>query len=344
VSATTLTGPERALLLLLCFDEDLSSEVLRHFDEDDLRRLAEQAKRTSALPSNALDDACNEFIRKMEQPILPRGADGYLKRLAAASHGPERAEVLFADEKPSAPIEILRSVRSSTLSELLADEHPQMIAVLLSQLPRSQAAQVVKEMDEARQRDVLRRLASLEEVPSQLLERASEALVRTMSASGRLQAESSRRPFDGVAFAAGLLNELPGETSEKLLAALESADGGAAATTATGRTLAAKLREAMFTFEDLRGVPARNLQVLLREVPTERLLVAMKTASEKLRDHFFSAMSSRAAAAMREDLASLPPARLSEVEEAQREILEVARRIAAEGRLTLPTGGGEKMV
>lgn len=339
MSTTTLTGPERALLLLLCFDEELSAEVMRHFDDEDLRRLADQAKRTSALPSNALDDACAEFLRKMEQPILPRGADGYLKRLAAASHGPERAEVLFADEKPSPPIEILRSVRGSTLSELLADEHPQMVAVLLSQLPRGQAAQVVKEMDEERQRDVLRRLALLEEIPSQILERASEALVRTMSSSGRLQAEAGRRPFDGVAFTAGLLNELPKEASDKLLAAIESTESGA-----SGRSLSSKLREAMFTFEDLRGVPARSLQVLLREVPSERLLVAMKTASEKLRDHFLSAMSSRAAAAMREDLAMLPPARLSEVEEAQREILETAQRIAAEGRLTLPTGGQEKMV
>ena len=165
---------------------------------------------------------------------------------------------------------------------------------------------------------------------------ASEALAKAIANAGGLEEEAEDRSFDGVAFAAGLLNELPAGETDRLLGAIS--EGGE-------EDLGSKIRNAMFTFEDLARLNQRSLQVLMREVQSETLLLALKTASEALRNHFLSAVSSRAAATMREDLATMPPARLSEVEKAQTEIVQTAMRLAGENRVTLPGGGGgEKMV
>lgn len=326
----TLRGPQRAALVVLGLDEAIAADVLKHLAPDELRRLGKVIEDLGTVPIDAIEPTFETFCRKMKEPVLPVAAGTYFRQLATSALG-ERANDLLAPPKPPPPraLEALRSAKAAALAEMLKEEHPQISAVVLSQLPRPHAAKVLHELPEKLRGDIVCRISQIKELPATAAQAAVEAL-----ASGLGTEESSDEGFDGVAFAAGILNELPKPEADSLLSQLEEA----------APELSPKLRQAMFTFEDLGRVTSRNLQVLMRGVNTETLLVALKTASESLREHFLSAVSARAAASMREDLASMPPTRLSEVERAQREILETATRLAAEGQLTLPGGGGEKLV
>ncbi len=331
--STTRPGPEKAALVLLALDQDLAIEVLRHLDERDVARLARTTRALDGGAAAGLGAALEEFEQRMAQPVLTHDAGAYLRQLAADGLGDERAARLFSDEPQGAPapLDAIRSARAGSLAQVLTDENPQLAAVVISQLPRERAVQVLRALPDERRADVLGRIAGLTEIPAELLALASQGLADALAASG---VSGDERKFDGVAFAASLLNALPSADSTKLLETLE----------ADQVPSAAKVREAMFTFDDLRRVDKLALQTLMREVPTERLLPALKTASPELRDHFLSAVSSRAAATLREDLAAMPPTRLSDVETAQREIVALASRLAQEGRLVLPSAGGEELV
>jgi flagellar motor switch protein FliG len=268
--------------------------------------------------------------------MLPAAAGDYVRQLTAMSIGTDRAQELFSPAAPpSAPLELIKNARTATVAELLAEEHPQVAAVILSQLPRAQAAEILLVMTKEQQADLLGRIASLETVPPHMVELASEALAKALAAAGALSEESDSRDFDGIAFAAELLNELGPTDSERLLGALGEANA----------KLAPRIREAMFTFEDLGRIEARQLQPLMREVPSETMLLALKTASEELRNKFLSAVSARAAESMREDLSMMPPTKLSDVEKAQRDVVDTAMKMSQQGKLALPSsGGGEKLV
>jgi flagellar motor switch protein FliG len=326
----TMTGPQKAALFVLGLEEPVAAEILRHMNESDLRALATQINSMRSLPVQKLDPMFEEFVQQMNEVLLPSSAAQYFKQLASTALGEERANTLFTPEmEPPKAFELLRGAKPVQLAALLQDEHPQLCAVVLSQFPREQAAKILQEMPASSRSDLVKRLALLKEIPRQSLEVAFETLSRTLSLSGGVQMNGS---FDGVSFVAGLLNELPKLESENILLALENTD------------LVPGIKQAMFTFEDLGRLNSRALQLLMRSIPSESLLVALKTASESLREHFLSAVSSRAAASMREELTLLPPMRLSEVEKAQREIVEIAMSLSANGQLVLPGGSGEKLV
>lgn len=333
----TFGGPEKAALVLLALGEDVASEVLKHLDDDQLGALRESAMRLTQTKPAVLDPTFVEFEKLMgEVPVLPTNdPHAYLRDLTTRAFGAERAAELFAEPNVEIePLDAIRSARTSTLAELLEDEHPQVAAVIASQLPKNQAAEVMSAMSPQKQVEILGRIASLKEIPKETLKAASAALAKTLASSGALSKGTARREFDGVNFAASLLNEIPAGDSERILGELQERYG----------KVTPKIREAMFTFEDLGKINSRGVQALMREVSSETLMAALKTASEVLREQFLSAISSRAAQSMREDLAVMPPMRLSEVEKAQREIVEVALRLASEGKLTLPGSGTEKLV
>ena len=332
---TSLDGPERAAMIVLGLDEDVAADVLRHLPEDDLRRLAAAVARLEPVPLDLLEPAFEEFDRALRSPVLPRGGADYLRRLATTAIGEDRVRRLLAPVTAAAlqPIDAVRAAHAVTLAQLLEDEHPQVAAVVLSQLGREQTARVLLALPAELQADLLVRLASLEEVPERAIAEAAEAVCRGLAAAGSVDT-GGRTRCDGVGHVAAILNELTAEDSQRLLAVLEE----------KAAPLVPKVRQAMFTFEDLGRMGARHFQVLMREVESESLLVALKTASEELRGRFLSAVSSRAAATLREDLAALPPMRLSDVEQAQRGIVETAMRLAQEGRIALPGASSEALV
>lgn len=333
-TAAAMPGARRAALLVLGLPEDVASLIVRNLSDDDLRKLAAQTEALDPLPMDELEPVMEEFERRFRDTMPLRNPGEHLRRIASSSLGSDKARRVFDPTMDDVPaLEAIRQARTQTLAELLQDEPPQIAAVIISQLPREQGAKVLLTMPPEVQTDLLARIAVLKEVPAQAVQVASESLARALGAAGALGAEE-RREFDGIAFSAGMLNELPPTETERLLSGLQDKH----------EKLVPKIREAMFTFEDLGRIEVRHLQILMREVQSEQLLIALKTASEALRDKFLSAVSSRAAQSMREDLQMMPPMRLADVEGAQREIVEAAMRLSSEGRIALPGSKSEKMV
>ena len=333
----TPLGPRhKAAIAVLALEESLAGELLAQLDDVELRALSSAVDELDHVPSDGLIAVLEELERALVAPIpVTRGAAGaYVRQLAARSLGEDRVRLLFAPpEEPEArrPLEQLKQARVHALAKLLGEEPPQIAAVVLTQLPAATAAKVSASLPDDLAADLTARLAQLEEVPDRAVLEASESLVRALAASGGLASSDRRSDFDGLAFAAAVVNEMTADAGDALLGRVADLDEQAAA----------RVREAMFTFEDLIRVSARDLPPLLRAVQSETIVIALQTAGDSLRNHFFSALSQRAAQTLREDLAAGTPRRVSEVEAAQREIVETAMRLASEGALQMPPRGSE---
>lgn len=327
-------GPQhKAAIAVLALDESVAAQLLSHLGDAEMRALAKAVEELDVVPSETLAAVLGELARAMSGPVSVSrtGGRAYVERLAALSLGEPRASRLFGPtEAPPVPaIELVKSARTKTLAELLGDEHPQIAAIIMCQLPTRTAAAVLKAMPEDRSADLAKRMAAIEEIPDAAVLEASESLARALAAAGGLSNSDHRSEFDGLAFVAALVNELPVDHGDALLAKVGEVDPA----------VAARVREAMFTFEDLLRIEQRQLGPLLRAVQSEQVVIALQTASEELRSHFFGALSQRAAQTLREDLANNKPRRIAEVEAAQRQIVETATRLAAEGTLQLPPRG-----
>jgi flagellar motor switch protein FliG len=328
----TLKGPEKAAVFLLGLDESIACDVLRHLDPSDLQRLADIMPTLGTIPLTAFETTVEEFEDKLRGPVLPASPHSYMRQLMSSALGEDRARHVFEPpEKRSEAIEALRLAPASALAEALGQEHPQIAAAIVSRLEREHAAEVLEQLEDDIQLDLLQRLVGLEDIPQRPLQIATESVVASLA---NAPDKASGSGFDGIALVAGILNSLNSEASERILEEFAEQDAD----------LANRVRETMFKFEDLARLDARAMQTLMREVSTEVLVLALKTAPDSLRDTFLAAVSSRAATQIREDLEIMPPRRVSEVEEAQREILNSAAQLAAENRIVLPGAGGEDLV
>jgi flagellar motor switch protein FliG len=318
---TQLTGPEKAVLLLLSLDEASAAPIMSELDPGDVRKLREVASMMRAVPASALDRVYSEFVDETHQAIaVPRGGLRYLRRVATRALGESRTQELF-DDTPQTAMDRIAAMDPAALAGVLEGEHPQVIAAILSQLPADRAARLVEALPEAVRPQALQRLGAMTEVPAGLLEEVATALSADLPPPGVEAALS----VDGVARSAQLVRKLKKETSEPLLNEVEANDA----------QLVAAIRRNMYSFEDLGAIDQRAMRELLKAVPGDRLTLALKTASEHLRNHLFGGMSKRAADRVREDLELLGAVRLSDVEEAQREIVEIALRLESEGVLSL---------
>ncbi len=316
-----LTGPEKAVLLLLSLDEISATPIVAELEAGEVRKLREVASLMRAVPTASLDAVYAEFIEKTREAVaVPRGGVRYLRRLATRALGEARTQEIFVDA-PQTSMERLAGADHSALALVLENEHPQLVAAVISQLDTEKAARVMQELPEASRTAVLERLGRLNEVPAGLLEEVAQALSAELPQGG---AEASMS-VDGVARSAALVRRLGRETGELLLSQLSQDDS----------TLAAQIRKAMYSLEDLKGLDARSLRAVLEAVPAERLTLALKTASDGLKEQIFRSMSKRAADRIREDMEMMGGVRLADVEAAQQEIVEIALRLDAEGTISL---------
>jgi flagellar motor switch protein FliG len=316
-----LSGPEKAVLMLLSLDEATATPILSEMDEGDVRKLREAASNMRAVPATALELVYAEFIQQTKEAVaVPRGGVRYLRKLTGRAMGEVRAAEIFVDQQESA-LERLAAADPSAIASVMENEHPQLVAAILSQLDNEKAARVLEQLPEASRSQVLERLGTMTEIPSALLEEVATALAAELPTSQK----DTVRTVDGIARSAALVRRMGRETGEALLGTLEEGN----------QELATEIRRAMYTFEDLSVLDARALRSLLEAVPVEKLTMAMKTASESLRNHIFTSMSKRAAERIKEDMEVMGGVRLADVEAAQREIVEVALRLDAEGTISL---------
>lgn len=333
--APVLAGPQKAAIALLSLDEEIATQVLAKMAEADVRRLVEAVEHLEDVGGDVISSVLEDLERGITSPlaVVRTGGTKYVRKLADAAFGSDRAQRLFGGvaPPPTDPLQLLRTARVNALAQLLTEEHPQIAAVVLTQLPAGVAAKVLALMPTDQAADLAARISELEEVPEHAVAEASESLVRALELAGGLASSDARATFDGLAFSAAIVNEMSSEAGDELLGKVAERD----------ETIASRIREALFTFEDLLRIASRELGNLMRSVQSETLITALQTATTELRDHLLGALSQRAASTLRDDLASASPKRLSEVEAAQREVIDAAMKLAAEGKLTMPGRGGE---
>jgi flagellar motor switch protein FliG len=327
-----LAGPRRAAIAILTLDEEVAAAVLGQMTEPDLKKLAVAVDELGEVTHDLIVGVLETFDRELNDPTSRVRADGgaYVRRLAGRALGEDRARRLFAPPTPEhTPVDVLRTARANTLASLLVEEHPQIAAVILTQLAPRMAARVLDLMPTDIAADLVGRMSNLEEIPEHAVLEASESLVRALESAGGLASSDLRAEFDGLAYAASVINEMTTDSGDELLGRIADAD----------ESSAKRIREAMFTFEDLGRIDRREIAQLLRSVQSEILVVSLQTATVELREHFLGALSQRAAATLRDDLDAAAPKRIADVETAQREIVEAAMQLAAEGKITMPARG-----
>lgn len=330
MSTRTIRGPEKAIVFLLSLDEATATQLLSELDEPEIRKAKEALEKIGHVSAEALQSVHDEFLSALDkQSVVVRGGGDHFRRLTARAFGPDRASKMLQEAKSEASTALGR-VDTTTLVGFLSEEHPQTIAAILAHLEPERAAEVLSALDEELQCDVAGRMSALDSVPQAVLEDAERVLAAGLTADR----EMSFAAVDGVRRAAAILNRMNPDSSQMLLERLSEVES----------EQAMAIKRAMFTFEDLCALDRRGMQVLLKELATEQLVMALKTASEELRDKIYSAMSKRAAETLRDDLDALGPVKLSDVERAQQEIAEVALRLQSDGRLNIAGPGGDQYV
>ncbi len=319
-----LTNAEKAVLFLLSLDEASARPIVEELGEEEIRKLRTVASTMREVPKDAIELTFKEFLDRSGNAVaVPRGGLGYLRKLSAGALGEDRTRVVFEDGVTS-PLTRLERARPEDVASLLEAEPPQLAAAILSVLPPLSASSILFAMSEQRQAAVIKNVGRMTQVPATVLEDVAAALVASLPTSDA----STLVSVDGVAKAAELLNSTGKSGQELILGFLDTEDP----------ELATDVRQAMFTFDDLVRVPSRQMRVLLREVASDRLVLALKGASDTVVEAILSGLSTRAASLVRDDLEATSGARKSDVLAARREIVAVALRLEADGQLDLGRG------
>ena len=325
-----LSGPERGLLFLVSLEERVATAILGHLEQDEVARLRGASDSLKEVDARAITAVHYDFIERVRQgvPASLKGSSAYLRRLAGKALGEGKVAEVWDDRRvPDGPVAALAQLDVPTILALLEKEKPQTLAVVLTLFDPIRAAELLTRMTPEKQADIVMRMAKLSSIPESVVREIEAQFQAEIDALG----DDRRRELPGLQSAAGVLKRLDNEIGEELLEALASID----------ETLADDLKKNLFVFEDLLRVDGRGMQLLLKEVATDQLVVALKSASEDLKEKIFGNVSSRAAALLREELSLLGPVKLSEVEEAQQAICAVAVQLESEGRITIAQDGGD---
>jgi flagellar motor switch protein FliG len=316
-----LTGSEKAVLFLLSLDESVAAPIVNELTETDLRKLRAVASTMREVPAGAIDDAFREFLDRSGAAVaVPRGGLTYLRRLSAGAIGEARAREVFEDGVTS-PLARLEGAAPEAVAALLAKEPPQLVAAIMARLEPRAAAAILGAMPTDRQSLVIAHVSQMTELPAKVVEDVASALVGELPTDDAATLVS----VDGIAKAAEMLNAAGKEVSTEILSRMDE----------TNSVLATEVRQAMFTFDDLRRLDARAMRELLREVPTERLTLALKGASPEVLGAVFGGLSARAAELIKDDLDLLGKVRRADLDAARKEVVEAALRLEAEGRIDL---------
>jgi flagellar motor switch protein FliG len=328
-------GIEDSAILMLAIGEDEAAEVFRHLGASEVAKLSEAMAGLGNVSRERLTDMLARFNGAADkQPAIDAGADNYVRAVLNKALGVDKARVLcdrILKEDSSSGLDGLKLMDAASVAELIGGEHPQIVASILAHLDRDQASAVIAKLDEAMQGQVIHRIATLDGIQPQAMRELDHALEKLVASGGRVK----RSDVGGVRAAAEILNQVGAGAEAIIIENLRSTDP----------ELAEKIMDAMVIFDNILDIDDRGVQLLLREVQSESLVIAMKGASEEIREKIFKNMSQRAADMMREDLEGKGPVRLSEVEAEQKAILKTVRRLADDGQIQLGgKGGGDGFV
>ncbi|WP_043748842.1 flagellar motor switch protein FliG [Imhoffiella purpurea] len=329
-----MSGAERTAVFLMSLGEASAAEILRHMGPKEVQKIGTAMASLDKITRSEIDYVLKEFSEAVQdQTSLGVGADDYVRSVLLSALGEDKASGLIDRillGRNSKGLEALKWLDPRAIAEMIRNEHPQIVAIVLSHLDPDQSAETMSYLPERMQSDLILRIATLDGVQPAALQELDEILEQQLS--GKNTAKSSM--VGGIKAAADILNFVDTARESVIMESVNQVD----------EDLAERIQELMFVFASLVNVDDRGIQTLLREVSTESLVLALKGAEEELKDKIFKNMSKRAAEMLREDLETKGPVRVSDVETAQKEILTVARRLADSGEIVLGGKGGETML
>jgi len=327
-------GVQDAAIFLMSLGEEEAAEVFKHLSPKEVQRLGETIARMRAVSKEKVDDVLVRFTSEAaSQSLLVSDTDNYVRAVLRRALGEDKASLLIdriLQGGDVSGIESLKWMDPNSVAELLRNEHPQILAAILVHLDQDHAASILKQFTERTRNEVMLRIATLEGIQPTALKDLNEALYQVLAGGDKIRKSS----LGGVQTAAEIINLLGTSLETSVVDSIRENDPD----------LAQRIMDKMFTFEDLLKLDNKAIQMVLKEVASDALVIALKGASAELREKILTNMSSRAAEALREDLESRGPVRLSEVEAQQKDILKIVRRLSDEGQIVLGGGGDDAFV
>jgi flagellar motor switch protein FliG len=335
-ATAAMSGIRKAAILMVAVGEETAKEIMRQLPEADVQRVAEELADMRGITSEISSEILEEFWEMLEtQNFMMRGGLDFASRLLEETFGKERASDLLmlvrrSQEASHGNLAKLQRTDPQQLGKLLDSEHPQTIALVLAHLDPRRASIVLDSLSEEHKVVSVQRLAEMRQFSPEMAQKVALILHRRLENVG----DTQRKSYSGYKAVADLLNRVNAEEAKHILETIEEGQP----------ELALSIRNLMFTFEDLLTVPPTSIREIVSGVDKRQLALALRGANEELRAQIFKAMSSRAVEMLKEDMEVLGPVRSREVALAQQEILNLARRLEAEGKIILKMETGDEMV
>jgi flagellar motor switch protein FliG len=324
----------KAAVILMSLGKDLAAEVMKFLTETEVKKLSRAFMSVHEVDRESQRTIANEFsaMLRASDTVVVDGRE-FAKEVIGSAFGSDTGDSLleYITGSRKEPLStLIGDIPSNIVDNFIQSEHPQTIAFLMTKMTPDMAADLLSKMTEDLQTDVLVRIAQLEHVKSDVVDEVREVLRSQLRGVSMGEEEE----VGGAKATADILNFVERNNEERILAEIEEAFP----------ELADEIRNLMFTFEDVNKIDDKSIQTILKEVPRDQLVLALKTASSELRDLLFRNISQRAAEMLKDDLDSLGPTPLKEVEKAQQAIIDVIRRLEAEGKITIAAGGDDVLV
>ncbi|MFH1022446.1 MAG: flagellar motor switch protein FliG [Planctomycetota bacterium] len=329
--ADVLTGQQKAAVLLVSLKQELAAKVLSQMDTDTIEMIGVEIARLDQVSAERRDVVLDEFIQLASaMQYVEQGGLTYARGLLERSLSHDKAEHILGILEQSVkmtPFNFLQKAESENLLTFIQDEHPQTIALILAYLRSNQSAAILEGLPAKKQIEVVKRIAKMQHTSPDVIREVERSLEKRVMAIVSQELEET----GGVETVAEMLNRVDRATEKSILESLEEDDPD----------LVEHIRRLMFVFEDILLVNDKGIQAVLREVDHEDLALALKTASEEVKDKIFRNMSERAAALIKEDMEYMGPVRIADVEAAQQRIVDVVRRLEETGTVIIQGRGGE---
>jgi flagellar motor switch protein FliG len=335
-SAARLAGPRKAAILLVLLGEEAASAVYKNLSDAEIQRITQEIAELGQVDPGTATQVLEEYRQlTLTQEYLAQGGKDYAAKLLVKAFGEDTAKTLLeqvslAQEMSASKLDSLQKSDPQQLAKFLEGEHPQTIALILAHLDSKQASALLLKLPEQVRGESVKRLAQLRQFSPEMAQKVSFVLHKRLQTLG----EQSRRAYAGFKGVADLLNRLDPVSGKAILEMIEQDDPD----------LALAIRNLMFTFEDLLGVPEAAIRELLAQVDKKTLALALKGAPDELKTHVYKCMSSRAVEMLKEDMDVLGPVRSRDVAKAQQEAVAVARRLESEGKITLKSESEDEYV
>jgi flagellar motor switch protein FliG len=331
-----ISGLRKAAILMVLLGDEAAVQIYRNLNPEDVRKLTQEIAEVETISPEEAFQVLEEYRRlTLTQEYVSQGGPDYANHLLLRAFGDDPAkglldQVVQARQTGGANLDSLQKADPEQLVKFLEGERPQTIALVLAHLGVESASSVLPLLPETVQTDAITRLAQMQQFSSEMLKKVSLVLHKKLAGL----AKENRRAYSGVAAAAGTLNRMGSKSSKLILESIQNSDPD----------LAETIRNQMFTFEDLGSLLAVSLREILAQLDKKTLATALRGAREEVRAVFYNSMSSRAAEMLKEDMEALGPLRVQQVQQAQKDVVELARKLEAEGKISLMSGGEDSYV